>query len=126
MSDGVKTGLICFGSSYESTREARDRFHAAGLKTNLLLLRALPLTAEVKQFLEAQDVVYFVEQNRDAQMAAIFKEDWPALSAKIVSILVYDGLPLAAGEIVRQIEKHRETLKAKKESWQERRQIASV
>ncbi len=127
MTDGVKTGLICFGSSYEPTREARDRFHAAGLKTNLLLLRALPLTAEVKQFLQAQEVVYLVEQNRDAQMAAIFKEDWPALGAKIVSVLIYDGLPVAAGEIVRQIEKHRKaSSKVKQEPWQEIRQIASV
>ncbi|MBI2351373.1 MAG: 2-oxoacid:acceptor oxidoreductase subunit alpha, partial [Deltaproteobacteria bacterium] len=103
MNEGVKTGIICFGSSYEATREARDRLRAEGLKTNHLLLRALPLSEEVKKFLEAHEVVYLVEQNRDAQMAAIIKEDWPELGAKIVSVLVYDGLPVTAGEIVRQI-----------------------
>jgi len=60
-------------------------------------------------------------------MAAIFKQDWPALGAKIVSVLIYDGLPVAAGEIVRQIEKHRKaSSKVKQEPWHERRQIASV
>lgn len=103
MTKGVKTGVICFGSSYEPTREARDRLRAAGLKTNHLLLRALPLTAEVRQFLEAHDTVYLVEQNRDGQMAAIIKEEWPELGSKIQSVLVYDGLPVTAGEIVRQI-----------------------
>ncbi|MEK7379137.1 MAG: hypothetical protein AABZ71_09530, partial [Candidatus Binatota bacterium] len=82
---------------------ARNRLRAEGLKTNHLLLRALPLSEEVKKFLEAHEVVYLVEQNRDAQMAAIIKEDWPELGAKIVSVLIYDGLPVTAGEIVRQI-----------------------
>jgi 2-oxoglutarate ferredoxin oxidoreductase subunit alpha len=100
---GVKTGVICFGSSYEPTREARDRLKAAGLKTNHLLLRALPLASEVKDFLEAHDTVYLIEQNRDAQMASIVKDEWPALGAKIQSVLVYNGLPVTAGEIVRQI-----------------------
>ncbi len=103
MHEGVKTGVICFGSSYEPTREARDRLRAAGLKTNHLLLRALPLTEEVKEFLEAHEVIYLVEQNRDAQMAAIMKEEWPELGAKIVSVLIYDGLPVTPREIVRQI-----------------------
>ena len=44
MAHGIKTGVICFGSSYEPTREARGRLRASGLKTNHLLLRALPLT----------------------------------------------------------------------------------
>ncbi|HWO42243.1 MAG TPA: 2-oxoacid:acceptor oxidoreductase subunit alpha [Candidatus Eisenbacteria bacterium] len=100
---GVKTGIICYGSSYEPVREARDRLRAAGLKTNHLLLRALPLTVEVRDFLAEHDTVYLVEQNRDAQMAAIIKDEYPELGAKITSILVYNGLPVTAGEVVRQI-----------------------
>ena len=48
---GVKTGIICYGSSYEPVREARDRLKARGLKTNHMLIRALPLTSEVMGFL---------------------------------------------------------------------------
>jgi len=100
---GVKTGIICYGSSYEPVREARVRLKAAGLKTNHMLIRALPLTSEVRDFLVEHDTIYLVEQNRDAQMAAIIKDENPDLGSKITSILIYNGLPVAAGEVVRQI-----------------------
>jgi len=100
---GVKTGIICYGSSYEPVREARDRLKAAGLKTNHMLIRALPLSKEVSEFLAEHDTVYLVEQNRDGQVAAIIKDEHPELGTKIVSILVYNGLPVTAGEVVKQI-----------------------
>jgi 2-oxoglutarate ferredoxin oxidoreductase subunit alpha len=100
---GVKTGIICYGSSYEPVREARDRLKAAGLKTNHMLIRALPLTSEVRDFLVEHETIYLVEQNRDSQMAAIIKDENPDLGSKVTSILVYNGLPVAAGEVVRQI-----------------------
>ena len=99
----VKTGIICYGSSYEPVREARDRLKTQGLKTNHMLIRALPLTSEVREFIADHDTIYLVEQNRDAQMAAIIKDEMPELGAKIVSILVYNGLPVTAGEVVKQI-----------------------
>ena len=126
VSEGVKTGVICFGSSYEPVREARDRLRASGLKTDHLLLRALPLTEESKGFLAAHDVVYLVEQNRDAQMASIFKEEWPDLAAKIVSVLIYDGLPVTTLEVVRQITQHQAKARTGEGKWQERRLTASI
>ncbi len=122
--DGIKTGIICFGSSYEPVREARDRLRASGLKTNHLLLRALPLTDEIKGFVAAHDVVYLVEQNRDGQMASIFKDEWPELGAKIVSILIYDGLPATTLEVVRQINQHRTGGRKEAQEWQEKKLIA--
>jgi 2-oxoglutarate ferredoxin oxidoreductase subunit alpha len=68
-----------------------------------MLVRALPLTGEVRDFLAEHDTIYFVEQNRDAQMAAIIKDEQPEVGAKIVSVLVYNGLPVTAGEVVKQI-----------------------
>src|SRR2546427_451165 len=124
--EGVKTGVIWFGSSYEPVREARDRLKASGLKTNHLLLRALPLTKESKEFLAAHDVVYLVEQNRDAQMASIFKDEWPELSAKIVSILIYDGLPVTTLQVVKQIQQHQKGDMKEAAEWQEKKLIASV
>ena len=119
-------GVISFGSSYEPVREARDRLRAAGLKNNHLLLRALPLTEEVRAFLEAHEVIYLVEQNRDGQMAAIIKEEWPELGARIASVLIYDGLPATPKEIVEQIEDHRAKSKTGTEKWQKKKLIASV
>jgi 2-oxoglutarate ferredoxin oxidoreductase subunit alpha len=100
---GVKTGIICYGSSYEPVREARDRLKARGLRTNHMLIRALPLTSEVRDFLAEHDTIYFVEQNRDGQMAAIMKDEWPEFGTKIVSVLIYNGLPATPLEVVNQI-----------------------
>jgi len=55
---GVKTGIVCYGSSYEPVREARDRLKARGLRTNHMLIRALPLTTEVRDFLAEHDTIY--------------------------------------------------------------------
>jgi len=100
---GVKTGIVCYGSSYEPVREARDRLKARGLRTNHMLIRALPLTTEVRDFFAEHDTIYLVEQNRDGQMAAIIKDEWPELGTKIVSVLVYNGLPATPLEVVNQI-----------------------
>jgi 2-oxoglutarate ferredoxin oxidoreductase subunit alpha len=100
---GVKTGIICYGSSYEPVREARDRLKAQGLKTNHMLIRALPLTSEVSDFLAEHDTIYLVEQNRDGQMAAIIKDEHPEFGTKIVSVLIYNGLPATPLEVVNQI-----------------------
>jgi len=108
---GVKTGIVCYGSSFEPVREARDRLKARGLKTNHMLIRALPLTSEVSDFLAEHDTIYLVEQNRDAQMAAIIKDEHPELGAKITSVLVYNGLPVTAGEIVKQVFEAAQTAK---------------
>lgn len=124
--EGVKTGVICFGSSYEPVREARDRLRASGLKTNHLLLRALPLTDEVRDFVAAHDIVYLVEQNRDGQMASIFKDEWPTLALRIASVLIYDGLPATPKEVVRQIQEHQKLLKSGVGQWQEKKLIASI
>ncbi|MCZ6728552.1 MAG: 2-oxoacid:acceptor oxidoreductase subunit alpha [SAR324 cluster bacterium] len=102
-STGAKEGLISFGSSYEPVREARDRLSASGRLTDHLLLRALPLTEEVREFIAHHDIVYLIEQNRDGQMTQIVRDDYPDLAARVQSICIYDGMPLAAGEIVQLI-----------------------
>ena len=104
----AKAGIISFGSSYESTREARDRLTHADYPTDHLLLRALPLTKEVEEFLRSHETIYLVEQNRDGQMQAILRDEWPELSLKVKSVRVYDGLPITAGEIVHIINRYRE------------------
>lgn len=100
---GSRAGLISFGSTYEPAREAVDRLTAEGVNLDHLLLRALPLGQEVERFLATHDTVYLAEQNRDGQMTQIFRDDFPEYAARIHPVLVYDGLPVTAGELVRQI-----------------------
>ena len=105
MEPGAKIGIISFGSSYEATREARERLHQSGLPTNHLLLRALPLAEAVGEFIKSNDVIYLVEQNRDGQVLSIIRDEYPEICTRVRSVRIYDGLPVCAGEIVAIINK---------------------
>ena len=95
----TKAGLISYGSTFAPAQEAVDRLAADGMPLNHLLLRALPLTNEVEEFLAKHDVIYLAEQNRDGQMTQILRDDFPKFAARIRPVLIYDGLPPTAGEI---------------------------
>ncbi len=96
-------GVISFGSSVEPVREARNRLENSGLVTSHLLLKALPASHAVREFMEKYDTVIIVEQNRDAQVRSILSTDYPELAPRLKSVLIYDGLPVTAGEVVRQV-----------------------
>lgn len=96
---GAKVGIIAFGSSNLAMEEARAMMEQQGLKTNYMLLKSLPLTDDVKDFIEKNDVVYVVEQNRDAQMHKIILMEYANHKQNLKSSLHYDGLPLDASSI---------------------------
>ena len=97
-------GIIGFGSSDPAIEEARHLLKTdRQVTTNYLRLRALPVNGEVEEFIESHDTLYVVEQNRDAQMAAILKSEYPELAYKLRSILHYDGMPIDAEGIVSKI-----------------------
>ncbi|BDU69004.1 pyruvate ferredoxin oxidoreductase [Geothrix oryzae] len=100
---GSDKGVLAFGSSDPAVIEAQDILAEAGLKTDYLRLRALPFTAEIDAFVKEKKVVYIVEQNRDGQMANLFRETYPEYATKFKSVLHYDGHAIDAKCIVDQI-----------------------
>lgn len=96
--DGAEAGIIAFGSSDPAVEEARallEREH--GIVASYLRLRALPLSQEVRAFVEHHQRVYVVEQNRDGQMADLIRlelEGDPA--GRLRKVLHYDGMPIDA------------------------------
>jgi 2-oxoglutarate ferredoxin oxidoreductase subunit alpha len=96
---GRRVGIIAYGSSHWAVVEARDQLRAAGVETDYLLLKALPLAESVKAFVARHDRVYVVEQNRDAQMAGILKAEYPAQATRFRPVLHYDGLPIDARSV---------------------------
>lgn len=100
---GSDKGILAFGSSDPAMVEAQDILAAGGLKTDYLRLRALPFTAEVDAFVQEKQVIYLVEQNRDGQMANLFRETYPQHATKFKSVLHYDGMAIDAKCIVDQI-----------------------
>jgi len=100
---GSDKGVLAFGSSDPAVIEAQDLLAEGGLKTDYLRLRALPFTAEVDAFVKEKQVVYVVEQNRDGQMANLFREAYPEVATKFKSVLHYNGHAIDAQGIVDQI-----------------------
>ncbi|MDX9734302.1 MAG: 2-oxoacid:acceptor oxidoreductase subunit alpha [Thermoanaerobaculia bacterium] len=98
---GATAGLLAFGTSHYGTAEGRDRLEREhGLPLDYLRLRALPLGDEARAFLERHEIVYVVEQNRDAQLAGLLRDALPSCASRLVSVLQYDGLPLDATTVV--------------------------
>ena len=97
---GAEVGMVAFGSTHHAMDEARDRLRADGLATSYLLVKGYPFSKEVRRFVEAHERIYVVEQNRDAQMAALLKMEYADLAPRIRSILHYDGLPIDARSVI--------------------------
>jgi len=97
--DGAEVGLIAYGSSHWAMIEARDQLANVGVRTSYCLVRALPFNADVAKFLAQYPRIYVVEQNRDAQMAGLMRQEFTKDAAKIRSVLHYDGMPIDARSI---------------------------
>jgi 2-oxoglutarate ferredoxin oxidoreductase subunit alpha len=100
---GATVGLLSFGSTAWAMEEARDAMREDGLVTSHLLLKAYPFHPDVRAFLASYERIYVVEQNRDAQLAALLRMDMPDMAARIRSVLHYDGLPIDARTIIERV-----------------------
>ena len=96
--------ILAFGSSHHAVQEARDVLRERGVETDYLRVKALPFQPEVLDFIRGHERVYVVEQNRDAQMKSLLTIELGAESARLRSILHYNGLPLDAQSVVEGVE----------------------
>ncbi len=95
-----KAAILTVGSGNGACVEALDRLEAQNIGLNYCRVRALPFNDDVSEFIENHEVVYVVEQNRDAQLRALLMLDIDADPKKLVSLLHYDGMPINAGFVV--------------------------
>lgn len=89
-------GIIGYGSTDSAIIEARDLLAEAGLKTDYLRLRALPITETVKNFIRNHERNYVVEMNRDGQLEEILRLEVPFSSNTLFSSTLNNGLSLTA------------------------------
>lgn len=93
-------GVLTVGSGHAACTEALDRLAADNIKVNYCRVKAFPFGSEVKDFLHKHDLVFVIEQNRDAQLRTLLILDADANPAKLVSLLHYNGMPINAGFVV--------------------------
>lgn len=101
-----KHGIIFFGTSTQSAEEAMDILAAQGHTFDALRLRAFPFNTTVAEFVKAHERVFVIEQNRDGQMRGLLITELDHNPATFISVLNYDGMPITADAIVKQILPH--------------------
>ena len=105
--DGRAVGILAYGTTHHAIVEARDLMRADGLEFDYLRLRALPFSPQVADFIARHERVYVVEQNRDGQLFGILRTELPTeLSAKLVSVRHYNGVPIDAHAVLDPIVEH--------------------
>jgi 2-oxoglutarate/2-oxoacid ferredoxin oxidoreductase subunit alpha len=104
---GAEVGILAYGTTHWAIVESRDQLsHEHNLSTDYLRVRAFPFTQEVEEFIRNHQRVYVVEQNRDAQLLALLKNELPAeLATRLRSIAHIDGLPVDARSVTDEIVK---------------------
>jgi 2-oxoglutarate ferredoxin oxidoreductase subunit alpha len=103
-----RIGIVAFGTSHFAIAESRHQLeHESHIATDYLRIRAYPFTQEVHDFVASHEIIYVVEQNRDAQLQTLLKIDLdPVQLTKLHSILHFIGLPLDARTVTSAVAAH--------------------
>ena len=80
---------------------AGSKAHAAmlakqGIMLDTMRIRSFPFHEEVARFIDEHELVYVIEQNRDAQLKSLLKIECNATDEKMHSILSYNGVVTSA------------------------------
>ena len=92
----AKHGAIYFGSTSPAMAEAVVALREDGIALDTLRLRAFPFPESVREFIDAHETVFVVEQNRDGQMRSLLVNEFGIDPARLVAVLHYDGTPITA------------------------------
>ncbi len=97
---GAKMGIVTIGGCDPAVREALDLLEKQRHPADYMRIRAFPFDESVEEFLQAHEVNFIVEQNRDAQMKSLLTLETGIAKDKLRSILVYGGFPLSAKKVI--------------------------
>ena len=89
-------GAIYFGSTEAPMQESLDMLSESGHPIDAMRLRSFPFGSEVWEFIEQHDLIFIIEQNRDAQMKTLILAEAKVTPKKLVSVLCFDGSPITA------------------------------
>jgi 2-oxoglutarate ferredoxin oxidoreductase subunit alpha len=98
-----KAGILSVGSSDGACKEALDLLSAQNISMNYCRAKAFPFNDAVREFIEQHEVIYVVDQNRDAQLRTLLMLDCDADPKKLVSVLHYNGLSLNAEFVAKRV-----------------------
>jgi len=99
----TRAGVIWFGSSGAAMAESLAALAVDGIHLDRMRIRAFPFSDEVGEFCAAHEQVFVVEQNRDAQLKMMLVNECGIDPNRLISVLHYDGTPLTARFVIREI-----------------------
>jgi len=97
---GSRVGIVSVGSCDGAILEALDVLKQRGVGLDYMRVRSFPFSEDVEKFLTAHELLFVVEQNRDAQLRALLTLETAVDKAKLRSLLHYSGLPISSSFIV--------------------------
>jgi len=103
--EGVRApyGVIFFGTSTDSALEALELLAEERIYLDAMRPLAFPFGKAFRDFVDSHERIFVIEQNRDAQFRSLMIIELGTDAAKLVSVLNYDGMPITADNIYRQI-----------------------
>jgi len=96
-------GVIYMGSTDPAMEEALAALQGQGIHLNAMRVRGFPFSDDVFEFIRDHEQVFVVEQNRDAQLKSLLVNEGGVHPARLVSVLHYDGTPITARFIIKDI-----------------------
>ena len=88
-------GIMYYGTTSTPMNEVLSVLQDEGIELDTLRIRSFPTGNEVLEFINVHDLVFLVEQNRDAQMKTLLINDLGIPAEKIFSILYYGGMSIS-------------------------------
>jgi len=98
--EGARIGVVTVGGCDLAVREALELLHGREVEADYLRVRAFPFGRAVEGFLDEHELLFVVEQNRDAQLRSLLTLETSVNRDKLRSVLSYGGFPLSAATVV--------------------------
>ena len=98
-----KNGALFFGTSTYAAVEAIELLKQEQISLDAMRVKAFPFGKEFTDFINSHEKVFVIEQNRDAQFRSLMMIELGVNPEKLVSVLNYDGTPITADNILKQI-----------------------
>ncbi len=102
----VTQSLVTVGGCAGAVREALFELRQMGIRANYMRVRSFPFHPDVEQFLQAHDVNFVVEQNRDGQLRRLLASELSLSPERLESVLYYGGLPMSSRHVLEGLEPH--------------------
>jgi 2-oxoglutarate ferredoxin oxidoreductase subunit alpha len=111
-SKATRIGVLYYGSTSPAMAEAFANLEARGNHVDTMRLRAFPFSDAVSDFIHEHEHVFVVEQNRDGQLRTLLVNELGIDPARLIPLLHFDGTPITARFITREIEELTRALNA--------------